>query len=83
MVKLKNLETDLIWFEPGQRVAISKSFLSCNKYLSFREQIVTGDEKSVLCANLKIRLQGVHKNEILQSSPKTDLHPKKVMLCIW
>ena len=40
-----------------------------------------GDKKGVLDANLKSRLQCVYEDEILQPSPKADLHPKKVMLC--
>ena len=59
------------------KVTISKSFWSRNKYLTFLEQILTGDEKGVLYVNLKCRLQCLDKDEILQLSLKADLQPKK------
>ena len=71
-----------------QRVAISTSFFSrhCSaeqQHQSFLSRIVTGDEKWCVYVNFKQRKQWLSPDEAVTPRVKADLHPRKVLLCIW
>ena len=67
----------------NQRLSICASLLSRQNADPFLERIVTGDEKWVLYVNLGRRRQWVSTNQNPQPDTKKDLHPQKVLLCIW
>ena len=59
------------------------SLLKSNENLAFLKQIVMGSEKSILYNNVEwTRLWG-NWNEPPLTTPKTSLHPKKVISCVW
>lgn len=66
-----------------QRVTICNSLLSRRNRQRFLRQIITGDEKWVLYVNQSRKRQWRDRDELPESEPKGDLHPKKVMLSIW
>lgn len=49
----------------------------------FLHRIVTGDEKWCLYINLKPKADWVPRGTAAKPRVKQDLHPKKVMLCVW
>ena len=49
----------------------------------FLKQIVTGDEKWILCNNVERKRSWGKWNEPPPTPPKASLHPKKVVMCIW
>ena len=67
----------------ARRASICASLLSRQKQTSFLERIVTGDEKWVCYANVYRRRQWLDPDQKPLRDVKPDLHPKKIMLCIW
>ena len=59
------------------------SLLKCNKKVLFLKQIVTGDEKWIVYNNVEWKRSWGKQNEPPATTPKSSLHPKNVMLCIW
>lgn len=49
----------------------------------FLHRIVTGDEKWCLYAKMKPKADWVPRGSAAKPRIKEDLHPKKVMLCVW
>jgi histone-lysine N-methyltransferase SETMAR len=49
----------------------------------FLDQIVTGDEKWILYVNIKRKKQWLSRGQKPVPTAKPDLHPQKIMLCIW
>ena len=49
----------------------------------FLYQIVTGDEKWCLYINLKQRKEWVAPGDTPKPRVKPDLHPRKIMICVW
>ena len=49
----------------------------------FLKQIVMGNEKKILYNNVKWKRWWGKQNELPPETPKADLHPEKVILCIW
>jgi len=66
-----------------QRVSVCASLLSRYHNNPFLDMIVTGDEKWVLYVNIHRRRQWLASTEKPLSEVKADLHPKKVLLCVW
>lgn len=66
-----------------RRAEIATSLLSRRSTTNWLLDIVTGDEKWVLYINIKRRRYWVDADATPPSVPKTELHPKKVMLCVW
>ena len=66
-----------------QRITICNSLLLKRNRYRFLQQIVTGDEKWVLYVNHTRKRQWVNREDLPDPEPKTDLHPKKVMLSVW
>jgi histone-lysine N-methyltransferase SETMAR len=67
----------------AQRASICASLLFRQKHTPFLERIVTGDEKWVCYANVYRRRQWLDPDQKPLPDVKPDLHPKKIMLCIW
>ena len=53
------------------------------KNVPFSKQIVMGDEQWILYNNVGQKRSWGKRNEPPPTTPKSGLHPKKVMLCIW
>ncbi len=67
----------------AQRVLICLSLLSRHNHDPFLERIVTGDEKWVRYINVRRRKQWLDPGQKPLPDVKADLHPEKIMLCIW
>ena len=59
------------------------SQLKHNKNIPFLKKIVMGDEKWILYNNVDCKRLWDKLQEPLPTTPKANLHPKKVLLCIW
>ena len=59
------------------------SLLKRNENVLFLKQVVTGDEKWILYDNVERKRSWGRRNEPPPTTPKSGLHPKKVMFCIW
>lgn len=66
-----------------QRFTTCTSLLSRQNREPFLERLVTGDEKWALYVNVRHKRQWLDPGEKPQSEVKADMHPKKVLLCIW
>lgn len=65
------------------RIEICESLLRWNKSESFLKRLVTGDEKWVVYNNIKHKKSWSKPGESSQTVAKRELHPQKVLLCIW
>ena len=63
-------------------ISTCDSLLKRNENIPFLKQIMTGDEKWILHNNVEQNRSWGKQNEPPPTTPKTGLHPKKVM-CIW
>ena len=59
------------------------SLLKHSENVPFLKQIVTVNEKWILCNNVEQKRWWGKRNEPPPTTPKAGLDPKKVMLCIW
>ncbi len=66
-----------------QPASICASLLFRQKHEPFLDRIITGDEKWVCYINVRRRRQWPDPGEKSFPDVKPDLHPKKLMLCIW
>ena len=67
----------------ARRASICASLLYRQKHEPFLERIVTGDEKWVCYVNVRRRKQWLDPDQKPFPDVKSDLHPKKIMLCVW
>lgn len=65
------------------RSDICMSLLTYKRTTKWLEDLVTGDEKWVLYVNYTRKRQWLSPSEPGVSTPKGELHPKKVLLCCW
>jgi len=65
------------------RIEICESLLRWNKSESFLKRLVTGDEKWVTYNNIKRKKSWSKPGESSQTVAKRELHPQKILLCIW
>lgn len=65
------------------RIEICELLLRWNKSESFLKRLVTGDEKWVVYNNIKRKKSWSKPGESSQTVAKSELHPQKVLLCIW
>lgn len=65
------------------RTNICLSLLTPRRTFNWLEYLVTGDEKWVLYVNHTRKRQWLTSEEEGIPTPKAELHPKKIMLCIW
>lgn len=72
----------------NSRVSISASLLARHRlardqHQAFLSRIVTGDEKWCLYINFKRRKEWLSPDKQATPRIKQDLHPRKIMLCVW
>ena len=65
------------------RISICNSLYKCNEETPFLKQVVTGDEKWIIYNNIERKRSWGKRNEPSLATPKANLHPKKIMLCVW
>ena len=70
-------------FDLDRRVDLSTTLLTMYQGERWLDRLITGDEKWVHYSNHHRRAQWVDRDEQPDDVPKPDLHPKKVMLCVW
>lgn len=66
-----------------RRSSICLALLSRQRKKSFLWQIVTGDEKWVYYDNPKRKKHWVNSGQSISSTPQSNIHGKKLLLCIW
>ena len=66
-----------------RRQDVAWSLLSYGPTTGWLDLIVPSDEKWVLYDDEARKLQWVAAQEQPESLAKADLHPRKIMLCIW
>ena len=65
------------------RSDIAVSLLSFKRTTTWLGNLVTGDEKWTLYVNYHHGRQWLKPGDSGDPTPKSDLHPKKVLLCVW
>ena len=66
-----------------RRIDVCDLLLKRQENDPFLKRIITGDEKWVVYNNVKRKRSWSKKDELAQSTSKTDIHQKKVMLFVW
>ena len=64
-------------------ISAFNSLFKRNENVLFLKQIMMGGEKWILYNNVGWKRSWGKWKELLPTTPKAGLHPKKVMLCIW
>ena len=60
-----------------------RQYYKTHEEILFLKQIITGDEKYMVYDKVaQIRIW-CHASNSPQCTPKVNIHPRKVMLCIW
>nr|pir hypothetical protein H12I19.6 - Caenorhabditis elegans [Caenorhabditis elegans] len=65
------------------RVNVCTQLLTFRRKFDWLNNLVTGDEKWVLYVNHSRKRQWLPIGEKGIPTPKPDLHPKKIMICVW
>ena len=66
-----------------RRTEAALSLLSYSRTKNWLSTIITSDEKWVLYDNACRKLQWIDADAAPEPDPKPNLHPRKVMLCVW
>lgn len=66
-----------------RRMDMAWSLLCYSRTTAWLDSIVNSDEKWVFYENKRRKLQWVDAHEQPEPSGKADLHPRKIMLCVW
>lgn len=74
---------DLSLDQLKKRVEVCEKLLNFRRNFNWLDNLITGDEKWVLYVNHTRKHQWLKPEQDAQPTPKPDLHPKKVMLCVW
>jgi [histone H3]-lysine36 N-dimethyltransferase SETMAR len=67
----------------NQRVEVCSNLLTKYRHFEWLNDLITGDEKWVLYANITRKRQWVPPHEKPEPDPKPEIHPLKVMLSVW
>ena len=67
----------------NQRANICMDLLSYKRRTDWLNHFVTGDDKWVMFCNYKMSRQWLQPGQTPVTTPKSYLHPKKVMLSVW
>uniref|UniRef100_A0A1I7V3L7 HTH_48 domain-containing protein n=1 Tax=Caenorhabditis tropicalis TaxID=1561998 RepID=A0A1I7V3L7_9PELO len=70
-------------FQRQMRANVAASLLSERRTKTWLSNLITGDEKWTLYVNYHRGRQWLKPGESGVPTPKQELHPKKVLLCIW
>lgn len=65
------------------RVEVCEKLLTFKRTFEWLDNLVTGDEKWVLYVNHTSKRSWVPSDQVPEPTAKPELHPKKVMLCVW
>lgn len=65
------------------RVDACMQLMTSHRNYQWLHSLITGDEKWVLYVNHTLKRQWLGAGQKGIATPKNDLHPKKVMLCVW
>ncbi len=71
------------WHNLGQRMNMCLSLLARQQKKDFLWKIATSDEKYILYENPKRKKSWVDPGPSSASTPKQNIHLKKIILCIW
>jgi len=66
-----------------QRISICDSLLKRNEIDPFLKRLITGDEKWIVYNNVNRKRSWVMQDEPAQTTPKAEIHQKKIMLSVW
>lgn len=65
------------------RISICDLLLKRNENVPFLKRMITGDEKWIVYNNVERKRSWGKRDKLPQTTPKQNIHAKKVMLCIW
>lgn len=65
------------------RLNVCDMHLKRNENYPFLKQIITGDEKWIVYNNVNRKRSWCKHDEAPQTTPKADIHQKKIMLSVW
>lgn len=69
--------------QKNHRVDICMSLFSKQRRFEWLDYLITGDEKWVLYVNMARKREWIGPGDQPSPTSKAELHPKKVMLCLW
>ncbi len=67
----------------AERADTCMNLLCLKRTYQWLDHLITGDEKWVLYTNYTRKRQWLKSGEAPKPTSKVDLHPEKVMLCVW
>ena len=67
----------------SQRMDMCYDLINKKRNFQWLDNLVTGDEKWVMYVNIAHKKQWLERGQLGIPTPKPDLHPTKVMLCVW
>jgi histone-lysine N-methyltransferase SETMAR len=74
---------DLNRSQMQKRVDMCRELLSLRRNFKWLDNLITGDEKWVLYANIARSRQWLQPSQQPLTTPKADLHPEKRMISVW
>ncbi|XP_073967892.1 histone-lysine N-methyltransferase SETMAR-like [Bombus fervidus] len=66
-----------------QRISICDSLLKRNEIDPFLKRLITGDQKWIVYNNVNGKRSWVMQDEPAQTTPKAEIHQKKIMPSVW
>lgn len=65
------------------RIDACMDLLTSHRNYLWLRNLITGDEKWVLYVNHTLKRQWLSVGQVGETTPKNDLHPKKIMMSVW